>query len=67
MRLLYTSGGSLIKISPDAPEGAASHELFHNSGVEANDYQSGGILNSPPQPLLPQEVDELWDKIPEQK
>ena len=27
----------------------------------------GGILNSPPEPIKPEEVDKLWDVLPERK
>ena len=51
----------------NAPEGTESHELFHTSGIGDNGYTHGGILNSPPEPIKPEEVDKLWDVLPERK
>lgn len=42
-------------------------ELFHTSGIGDNGYTHGGILNSPPEPIKPEEVDKLWDVLPERK
>jgi hypothetical protein len=58
---------SLITIALKAPEGTESHELFHTSGIGDNGYTHGGILNSPPEPIKPEEVDKLWDVLPERK
>ena len=62
-----TKGASLITIAPNAVEGTESHELFHTSGIGDNGYTHGGILNSPPEPIIPEEVDKLWDILPERK
>ena len=62
-----TKGASLITIAQNAPEGTESHELFHTSGIGDNGYTHGGILNSPPEPIKPEEVDKLWDVLPERK
>ena len=56
-----------ITISPNAPYGTRSHELYHNTGIQDNGYNKGGILNSPPEPLKPEEVDLMWNIIPEKK
>ena len=63
----FTNAASLITIASNAPEGTESHELFHTSGIGDNGYTSGGILNSPPEPISPREIDELWDILPERK
>lgn len=55
----------MITISYNAIDGTEAHELFHTSGVEDNGYDKGGILNSPPEPIKPEEVDQMWDLIPE--
>ena len=62
-----TNAASLITIASNAPEGTESHELFHTSGIGDNGYTTGGILNSPPEPISPREMDELWDILPERK
>ena len=62
-----TKQASLITIALNAPEGTESHELFHTSGIGDNGYTHGGILNSPPEPIKPEEVDKLWDVLPERK
>ena len=56
-----------ITISNDAPDGTESHELFHTTGVGDNGYKSGGLLNSPPEPIKPKEVDLMWNLIPIRK
>ena len=62
-----TKLASLITIASNAVEGTESHELFHTSGISDNGYTHGGILNSPPEPIAPEEVDKLWDILPERK
>lgn len=62
-----TRGASLITLAIDAPEGAESHELYHTSGIGDNRFPQRGILNSPPDPITPEEVDNLWKIIPEKK
>lgn len=56
-----------ITISSGAPNGTKSHELYHTTGVPDNGYDKGGILNSPPQIITPEEVDMMWNLIPEKK
>ena len=56
-----------ITISFGAPNGTKSHELYHTTGVLDNGYDKGGILNSPPQIITPEEVDMMWNLIPEKK
>lgn len=56
-----------ITISYDAPNGTKSHELYHTTGALDNGYNKGGILNSPPQIINPDEVDLMWNLIPEKK
>jgi len=41
----------------EGPVGETSHEVGHGLGLDDNDYQSGGILNSPPEQIIPTEVD----------
>ncbi|MBR5716674.1 MAG: hypothetical protein IKX59_08810 [Bacteroidales bacterium] len=62
-----TTGSNKITISFNAVPGTASHELFHTTNIKDNGYVSGGILNSPPNPITPNEVDEMWDIIPEKR
>ena len=59
--------GTKITIANDAIEGTESHELYHTTGIGDNGYIQGGILNSPPEPISPSEVDEMWNIIPEKK
>ena len=56
-----------ITISYGAPNGTKSHELYHTTGASDNGYDKGGILNSPPQIITPEEVDLMWNLIPEKK
>lgn len=56
-----------ITISSGAPNGTKSHELYHTTGVLDNGYDNGGILNSPPQIITPEEVSLMWNLIPEKK
>ena len=62
-----TIGACLMTIAPDAPDGTESHELYHTTGVGDNGYTQGGILNSPPEPIKPNEVDDMLNLIPEAK
>ncbi|MCQ2181072.1 MAG: hypothetical protein MJY50_03315 [Bacteroidales bacterium] len=62
-----TRRASLITISYDAPDGTGSHELFHTTGIGDNGYKSGGVLNLPPESILPEEVDQMWNSIPMKK
>ena len=62
-----TRRASFITISHSAPDGTESHELFHTTGVGDNGYKSGGVLNSPPEPIKPEEVDQMWNSIPMKK
>ena len=62
-----TTGACYITIALDAPEGTEAHELYHTTGVGDNGYQQGGILNSPAEPIKPEEVDEMLKLIPEAK
>ena len=40
---------------------ANCHELLHTFGVPDNGYKSGGLLNYPIEPILPSEVDKIWN------
>lgn len=40
---------------------------IHTTGVLDNGYDNGGILNSPSQIITPEEVDMMWNLIPEKK
>ena len=62
-----TRRASFFTISHSAPDGTESHELFHTTGVGDNGYKSGGVLNSPPEPIKPEEVDQMWNSIPMKK
>jgi RHS repeat-associated protein len=37
------------------------HEFIHTLGVPDNGYDKGGLLNSPIMPILPSEVDDIWN------
>lgn len=56
---------SIGNIWSGAPNGTKSHELYHTTGVLDNGYDKGGILNSPPQIITPEEVSLMWNLIPE--
>ncbi len=58
---------SIGNIWSGAPNGTKSHELYHTTGVPDNGYDKGGILNSPPQIITPEEVSLMWNLIPEKK
>ena len=62
-----TQKATFITISYGAPNGTKSHELYHTTGAPDNGYDKGGILNSPPQIITPEEVDLMWNLIPEKK
>ena len=62
-----TRRAAFITISNGAPDGTESHELFHTTGIGDNGYKSGGVLNSPPEPILPEEIDQMWNSIPWKK
>ena len=40
---------------------ANCHELLHTFGLPDNGYDKGGLLNSPIMPILPSEVDDIWN------
>ena len=46
----------------NAPYGTYSHEFIHTLAVPDNGYNKGGVLNSPPQSLIPIEIDEIINK-----
>ena len=56
-------GDNYIKYKPQSAE--MSNLILHPIGD--NGYTHGGILNSPPEPIKPEEVDKLWDVLPERK
>jgi hypothetical protein len=46
-------------MSATAPTGGYSHEVLHTLGLDDNEYDKGGLLNSPPQKINPSEVDDV--------
>ena len=52
----------ITDIKIDAPELTDAHEVSHTLGLRDNGYQQGGILGNPPEPISPEEVDEIWEK-----
>lgn len=57
-----TIAARIMRINFGSPDGTISHEVAHTLGLDDNGYTSGGILNSPPQQVLPSEVDEILNK-----
>ena len=52
---------SVSKINPNSPERTLAHEMLHTFGVPDNDYKSGGLRHSPPQPIISSEIDLILD------
>jgi RHS repeat-associated protein len=59
----------IIRLKGDVGDdnGWLSHELLHTFRVLDNDYQSGGLSNSPPEPIIPSEVDKVIEKSYDKK
>jgi len=57
-----TQGNIVNKNNSNAPYGTYSHEFIHTLAVPDNGYNKGGVLNSPPQSLIPIEIDEIINK-----
>ncbi len=62
-----TTGARIMRINFGSPDGTISHEVSHTLGLNDNGYTSGGILNSPPQQVLPSEVDEILKQAYDKK
>jgi hypothetical protein len=62
-----TTGATVMRVNFDAPVGTLSHEVGHTLGLEDNGYQSGGLLNNPPEQILPKEVDTILKDAYEKK
>ena len=45
-----------------APDLTYAHEAGHTLGLDDNGYDKGGLLGHHPVPILPSEVDEIWEK-----
>lgn len=54
-----TTGAKIIRMSLNAPQGGIAHEVIHTFGLQDNGYQSGGILHSPPQQIISNEVKQI--------
>lgn len=52
------SNGVFVNVSAGAPSGAFAHEVGHTFTLPDN-YQNGGIMASPPNQILPSEVDDI--------
>jgi len=48
-----------LGVNAELGDGWASHEILHTFKVFDNDYMSGGLLNNPPEPISPAEVDKV--------
>lgn len=54
-----TTAARIMRINFGSPIGTISHEISHTLGLNDNGYTSGGVLNSPPEPINSSEVDEI--------
>jgi RHS repeat-associated protein len=59
---LGLSNGFFVNIAGNAPVGTVAHEVSHTLLLNDNNYTSGGILNSPPDSIVPSEVKEIIQK-----
>ena len=61
-----TTGAMLISDTKyNAPKRTNAHEMLHTFGVKDNGYRSGGLLNSPPMHITPEEVEQVWNNCVE--
>jgi len=62
-----TKFNTVMSVNSDSPDGTIAHEVIHTLGLDDNGYTNGGLLNSPPEHILPSEVDEILKKAYEKK
>ena len=51
-----TTISNVVRLNYGSPKGTTSHEILHTLGLPDNGYKSGGLLNSPPSPIISPEA-----------